>query len=105
MVSEVRQCQCAQCQQEGEHSERAVHRQINLFLSRLDEAQRRWYVGLESQRVGHGGDRVLSQITGLDEKTIRRGRDELAASLADQPCEHVRQPGGGAPRIEKKIRA
>jgi len=55
------------------------------------------------ERVGYGGDRLLSQITGLDEKTIRRGRDELAASLADQPTEGVRQPGGGAPRIEKKI--
>ena len=105
MVSAVRQCQCAQCQQEGEHPARAVHRQMNLFLSRLDEAQRRWYVALESQRVGHGGDRVLSQITGLDEKTIRRGRDELAAGLADQPSARVRQPGGGAPRTEKKIRA
>jgi len=54
--------------------------------------------------VGHGGDRLLSEITGLDEKTIRRGRDELAASLADQPAERVRQPGGGAPRTEKKTR-
>ncbi len=56
------------------------------------------------ERVGHGGDRLLSEITGLDEKTIRRGRDELAASLADQPAERVRQPGGGAPRTEKKTR-
>jgi hypothetical protein len=104
-VSEVRVCQCPLCQQEAEHPARAMHRQMNLFLSRLDEAQRRWYVALESQRVGHGGDRGLSQITGLDEKTIRRGRDELAASLADQPTERVRQPGGGAPRTEKKTRA
>jgi len=103
-VSEVRVCHCPLCQQEGEPPERAVHRRMNLFLSRLDEAQRRWYVALESQRVGHGGDQMLSQITGLDEKTIRRGRDELAASLADQPAEGVRQPGGGAPRTEKKTR-
>ncbi len=101
-VSEVRVCHCPLCQQEGASPERALHQRMNLFLSRLDEAQRRWYVALESQRLGHGGDRALSQITGLDEKTIRRGRDELAASLADQPAERVRQPGGGAPRTEKK---
>ncbi len=104
-VSTVRVCHCPLCQQEGDHPQRALHRQMNLFLSRLDEAQRRWYVALEAQRVGHGGDRLLSQITGLDEKTIRRGREELAASLVEQPAERVRQPGGGAPRSEKKIRA
>ena len=101
-VSTVRVCQCRLCQQEGAPPERALHGRMNLFLSRLDEAQRRWYVALESTRVGYGGDRELSQITGLDEKTIRRGRDEVAASLADQPTERVRQPGGGAPRTEKK---
>jgi len=103
-VSEVRVCQCALCQQEGAHPERELHRQMNLLLSRLDEAQRRWYVALESQRVGHGGDRLLSQISGLDAKTIRRGREELAASLAAQPQQRVRRPGGGALRTEKKTR-
>ena len=77
---------------------------MNLLLSRLDEAQRRWYVALESNRIGHGGDRLLSQITGMDEKTIRRGREELAASLADYPTDRVRQPGGGRSLIEKKTR-
>ena len=33
--------------------------------------------------MGHGGDRLVAQITGLDEKTIRHGRVELDASLAD----------------------
>jgi len=77
---------------------------MNLFCSRLDEQQRRWYVALESNRMGHGGDRLLSQITGLDEKTIRRGRAELAASLVDRPTERVRRPGGGRPPVEKKTR-
>jgi len=77
---------------------------MNLFLSRLDEQQRRWYVALESNRRGHGGDRLLSQITGLDEKTISRGRSELAQSLAARPKDRVRLPGGGRPAVEKKIR-
>ena len=76
---------------------------MNVFLSRLDEAQRRWYVALESQRIGQGGDRLLAQITGMNETTIRRGREELEAELADCPPERVRQPGAGRPPVEKKI--
>lgn len=97
-------CQCPRCLQEGDHPERLLHQQMNLLLSRLDEAQRRWYVAVESNRIGHGGDRLLSQITGMDEKTIRRGRAEVAASLADCPPNRIRQPGGGRPKIEKKTR-
>ena len=97
-------CQCPVCQQELDHPDRQLHRQMNLLLSRLDEQQRRWFVALESNRIGHGGDRLLSQITGLDEKTIRRGREELAASLAEHPPERVRRTGGGRPKVEKKTR-
>jgi hypothetical protein len=75
---------------------------MNLFLSRLDEQQRRWYVALEAERIGYGGERLLSQITGLDEKTIRRGLKELAADLAHRPDDRVRLPGGGRPPSEKK---
>jgi hypothetical protein len=71
-------------------------------FNRLDENQRRWFVALEAQRLGHGGDRLLSQITGMDEKTIRRGRAELDASLADNPPDRIRRPGGGRPPVEKK---
>lgn len=99
----MRSCQCPSCRQEAPHPDRAHHRQMNLFLSRLDEAQRRWYAGLEASRIGHGGDRLLAQITGLDEQTIRRGRTELTASLAATPRDRVRRAGGGRPLAEKKI--
>jgi hypothetical protein len=100
----VAECHCPHCQQEDEHPDRALHRHMNVFLSRLNEAQRRWYVALESQRHGQGGDRLLAQITGMDEKTIRRGREELQAELADCPDDRVRQPGAERPPVEKKIR-
>ena len=104
MAQTVTECQCPHCQQGGDHADRVLHRRMNVFLSRLDEAQRRWYVALESQRIGHGGDRLLAQITGMNETTIRRGREELEAELADCPSERVRQPGAGRPPVEKKIR-
>jgi hypothetical protein len=68
---------------------------MNLFLSRLNEQQRRWYVALESLRIGHGGITRMSQITGMDEKTIRRGRAELMDALEQRPTNRVRLPGGG----------
>ena len=102
MSNTVRQCQCPNCQQSEDHSDRRLHHQMNLLLSRLDEQQRRWYVALESKKVGHGGDTLLSQITGLDVETIRRGRSELDADLGERPTERVRLPGGGQPPVEKK---
>ena len=96
-------CQCPLCQEGTEHPERERHRHMLLVLSRLDENQRRWFVALEAKRLGHGGDVTLAQITGMDEKTIRRGRAELDASLVDNPSERVRRAGGGRPAIEKKI--
>lgn len=104
MATTVAACQCRHCEGDDPHPNRLLHRRMNVLLSRLDEAQRRWYVALEASRVGHGGDRLLAQITGLDEKTIRRGREELQAELAACPEERVRQPGAGRPAVEKKIR-
>lgn len=77
---------------------------MNLFLSRLNEPQRRWYVGLLSQKADSPSDRELAKITGLDEKTIRRGREELDADLADLPSDRQRREGAGRPRSEKKTR-
>lgn len=73
-------------------------------MSRLDEQQRRWYAAVEANRRGHGGIALVSQITGLDEKTIRRGQAELALDLADRPDDRVRLPGAGRPCVEKKSR-
>ncbi len=103
-MAQVHVCQCPPCREGSAHPAGARHHQMNVFASRLNEQQRRWYVALESQRVGHGGDRLLSQITGMDEQTIRRGRRELAADLAARPEDRVRLPGGGRPPLEKKIR-
>src|SRR5258708_23952755 len=95
---------CGPCRRGEAHPERERHYQMNLFLSRLDEGQRRWYLALESQRMGWGADRLLMEITGVDEKTIRRGREELSASLVNQPADRVRQPGARRPSVEKQRR-
>ena len=74
------------------------------MLWRLNEPQRRWYVGTLSLAPEAPTDGELSLITGLDEKTIRRGRRELEDGLATLPPERLRQEGGGRPAAEKKTR-
>src|SRR5437016_2771952 len=102
-VVDVHQCQCPNCQQEAAHPDQVLHRQMNLLLSRLDEQQRRWYVVVEADQMGPHGDQLLSRISGMDPKTIQRGRQELAHELADRPGDRVRLPGGGRLRAEKKM--
>jgi len=103
-ISEVHVCQCMECVQKEAHSNKQIHQQMNLLLSRLDEQQRRWYVAVEANRVGHGGVRLLSLITGMDEKTIQRGQQEIGQGLAERPSDQIRLSGGGRPRVEKKTR-
>jgi hypothetical protein len=101
-AKKVHQCQCDICQAGTDIDTVRHHRQMNLFLSRLDEPQRRWYVGLLSQKPGSPSDRQLSLMTGLDEETIRRGRRELEADLSDVPDGRQRRAGGGRLAAEKK---
>jgi|SRR5580704_12273956 hypothetical protein len=98
----VHVCGCTDCRA-GEHPERDSHRQLNLLMSRLDEQQRRWVAAREAKRLGYGGFQRIAEITGLHPETIRRGRDELDDDLRTRPADRIRLPGGGRPRVEKKI--
>jgi hypothetical protein len=82
----------------------AYHRQINLVMSRLAEAERRWYIASLSSAPGAPSDSTLAQISGLSDKTIARGRQELEAGLKDVAAGRQRQSGGGRPKAEKKTR-
>jgi hypothetical protein len=73
---------------------------ILLFYSLLDEKQRRLYAGLESLKLGRGGDRRLAQFLGLDAHTVARGRSQLLSQ--DLELEGVRRAGGGRVALEKK---
>jgi len=71
-----------------------------LFVSLLDEKQRRLYAGLEALKLGHGGDRRIADLLGLDPATVARGRRELGRR--DVEVERVRRRGGGRKAMEKK---
>ena len=67
------------------------------FLDTLNEKQRRLYAGFESLRLG--GDAVAARRTGLNVKTVARGRRELEAG--DVSLERIRAEGAGRPRTKK----
>jgi hypothetical protein len=73
---------------------------ILLFYSLLDEQQRRLFAGLESIKLGHGGDSTLAAFLGLDPHTVARGRQQLL----DQNVTfgRTRRFGGGRQPIKKK---
>ena len=75
---------------------------IILFFSLLDERQRRLYAGLESQKLGYGGDRKIAELFGLDVHTVARGRRELFAGQVERGG--VRKEGGGRKAVRKKRR-
>lgn len=102
-MDNVHQCQCPICQSQTDHPDKVIHHQINLILARADEQQRRWYAALEAHRHGHGGIKRVAQITGLDEKTISRGKIELEENLSARPTDRIRLPGAGRPSVEKKL--
>lgn len=75
---------------------------IVLFYSLLDEKQRRLYAGLESLKIGHGGDQKIADLLGIHPSTIARGRRELLDR--DVEVEQTRRSGGGRKPLEKKRR-
>ena len=73
---------------------------VLLFCSMLDERQRRLYAGLESLKLGHGGDAHIASLLGLDPHTVARGRQELISGELSR--DKVRAEGGGRLPQEKK---
>ncbi len=83
-----------------EVSEEESKAAILLFYSLLDEQQRRLYAGLESLKLGRGGDRQLADFLDLDPHTVARGRQQLLAQ--DVKVDRARRAGGGRKPVEKK---
>jgi len=96
----VHTCGCQKCLSDLPHPQQNHHYQMNVFISRLNEPQRRWFAALEAGRMGHGGRHLVSQITGLSLMTIRRGERELQADLASCSRTELRAPGGGRPTLQ-----
>jgi len=95
----INQCTCEICRLGVDHPEQVRHRHINLLMSRLDEQQRRWFAAVLAEQYGVElrGVYLVTQITGLNEKTIRKGLKELETDLNAIHSERVRRSGAGRP--------
>lgn len=58
--------------------------------------------GLESMKLGHGGDSILAEFLGLDPHTVARGRQHLLDHHVTTG--RTRHSGGGRKPVEKKSR-
>lgn len=95
----VTQCTCAICSLGVDHPEQLLHNHINLLMSQLNEQQRRWFAAILAENYGLElrGVYLVSQITGLSDKTIRRGLKDLSENLSKNNDERIRKPGAGRP--------
>jgi len=73
-----------------------------LVYSALDEKQRRLCAGLESLRLGYGGDRKIADFLGMNVHTVAKGRKELLQE--DLDLDRIRKPGAGRWSAKKKLR-
>jgi hypothetical protein len=71
---------------------------IKIFLS--DERLRRAWAASEAKVLGHGGLKVLSQITGLTDATITRGMKEIN-NPEEVDITRIRVSGGGRKTVEE----
>jgi hypothetical protein len=67
-------------------------------LSTLNEAQKRWFVGMKAYSLGHGGIQYLHKLTGISRPTITRGLKEIKSEQA-LSGERIRSEGGGRKTI------
>ncbi len=72
---------------------------IILFVSLLDEKQRRLFAGLESLQFGHGGDSWIADLLGFDPHTVAKGRRQILER--DILLDGIRAEGAGRPGVKK----
>lgn len=88
---------------QGERVSAEVKAAMVLFFSLLDEKQRRLGAGLESLKLGPGGDRQVAEVLGMDPHTVARGKHELLEH--DFEVERVRRGGGGRKPVKQNARS
>jgi len=64
------------------------------LLSELDERGRRRWAATEARSLGHGGIAAVAEATGLSDRTVRTGIQELE-DAEQLPPDRQRRPGGG----------
>jgi transposase len=77
---------------------------IKKVVALLNEKQRRQYLAIESEIIGHGGLLEVSKVSGLSRKAIIKGKKELLSVPANENSqnERIRKEGGGRKNLKEK---
>jgi Rhodopirellula transposase DDE domain len=77
--------------------EAIVREKFRALEPAMDERIRRLWAATEAKAMGHGGQTLIAQATGLSRSTLHLGLRELAqgAAAATEPGRRVRRRGGG----------
>ena len=89
----LRDCACPRCV--VDEAFRVTHGRWIEMMSIFNERQTRLYAAEKALTMGHGGITRIAEISGLSERTIRRGIEELQAGSLHAMVERARRPGGG----------
>jgi hypothetical protein len=75
----------------------ALRQKYHMLKPELDERGRRLWAASELLVLGYGGLKVVVEATGLGENTVRRGCQELQATVGAPPAQvrRIRRQGGG----------
>lgn len=67
-------------------------RKMKVFHDSLSEKDKRRYAAVEADKLGHGGTEFIARLFGVDQKTIRKGLDDLD-STQDMQHPGIRKKG------------
>lgn len=85
---------------ERENVKRAIQEKYSELRSLLDERTRRLWASVEAKAIGHGGQTLVAEATGMSRSTINIGLRELATRpKTEEKIKKVRSPGGGRKRL------
>jgi hypothetical protein len=81
-----------------------LRRKFTRLVSALNERGRRRWAASEALELGHGGIKAVAQATGLGERTIRRGCQELRHDPppVSPARQRIRRSGGGRKPLQAR---
>ncbi|KJU85676.1 hypothetical protein MBAV_002123 [Candidatus Magnetobacterium bavaricum] len=77
-----------------------IQRKCQDIFPLLDEHTRRLWAAIEAREIGHGGQSIVSNATGLSRKTIYSALNELNTPIElGQKIKRTRKSGGGRKKV------
>jgi hypothetical protein len=81
-----------------------LRRKFNRIKAELDERACRYWAATEALELGHGGIQAVAEATGLGERTVRRGCEQLRQGDdgTASGVRRIRKPGGGRKALTER---